>query len=136
MSIAAGVTEATFEIETVPDDIYEPDETFTVTLTAATASQGSIYNPTIGTDKTATVTIDNDEDVPTVFLSSATYETTEPFQHSYLDLVVETAPWTSISETQHESWHCRWTGLFAPNQFRCRVQWLQRHSYPRYCDHV
>ena len=77
VAISAGVTEVTFEIETVPDDIYEPDEMFTVTLTAATAAQGSSYNPTIGADQTATVTIDNDEDVPTIYLSAATYETTE-----------------------------------------------------------
>ncbi|SVB92528.1 uncharacterized protein METZ01_LOCUS245382, partial [marine metagenome] len=69
MGFAAGETVAAFTVTGLDDDIYEGDETFTITITAAddaaTADINEAENVAIGTG-TATVTITSDDPKPNV----------------------------------------------------------------------
>ena len=61
LTFAANETSQTITLNTVQDEIYEGDETFTVTLSGPS-------NAVLGTDSAATGTIVNDEALPTVTL--------------------------------------------------------------------
>jgi hypothetical protein len=63
VTIAAGQTSGAIHVATVKDNVDEPDETLTATL-------GTPTNATLGSQTTATGTIDND-DVPTITVGSA-----------------------------------------------------------------
>ena len=68
-TFAAGETEKTFTVEGLADEIYEGDETFTVTITAAdndaTADINEADHVTVATG-TATVTLTSDDPKPNV----------------------------------------------------------------------
>ena len=64
MTIGAGQTSATFTVATLDDGTDEPNETFTVTLTAANGA-------TLGANKVATTTITDNDDAPTIGTVSA-----------------------------------------------------------------
>ncbi len=59
VTVPAGSTTATADVNTVEDTHYEADETFTVTLSAPPA--GTHLNATLSSDPTATGTITNDD---------------------------------------------------------------------------
>ena len=61
LMFAIGETSGTVTISTVDDEVYEADETFTVSLTSATGA-------VLGTAKDASGTINNDETIPTLTL--------------------------------------------------------------------
>ena len=63
LTISAGSTTATFAVATLSDNVYEGDETVTVTLSNAS-------NATIS-DATGTLTITDDESAPTVTLDTS-----------------------------------------------------------------
>ncbi|MBK1987213.1 cadherin-like domain-containing protein [Sphaerospermopsis aphanizomenoides BCCUSP55] len=66
LTFAAGETEKTFTVETTQDDLFEGDETFTVTLSNATA--GAIIDDT---QDTAQGTITNDDPAPVFSIAAA-----------------------------------------------------------------
>ena len=57
VTIPAGVTSWSVMVDTVEDDVYETDETFSITLT-------SVRNAVLGTTKTGSGEIQNDEALP------------------------------------------------------------------------
>ena len=61
LTFAANETSKTIAVSTVQDEVYEANETFTVTLSGPA-------NAVLGTDRAATGTITNDESLPTVML--------------------------------------------------------------------
>ena len=71
LTFAAGTKSQTVSVAIVEDSVYEPDETFTVTLSRPS-------NATLGSPASATVTIrDNDLLPVTVSYASAAYQATE-----------------------------------------------------------
>ncbi len=65
VTFRAGETEKTVEVATVQDEVHEGDETFTVTLSDPSGA-------TLGTDASATVTIEDDDPEPAVSVADAT----------------------------------------------------------------
>ena len=68
LTLGAGSTQGTFTIATTPDATDENDETFTVTLASPST------NAKLGTAKTATGTIVDDDGTPTVSIENAEAE--------------------------------------------------------------
>ena len=68
LTLDAGTTQGTFTIATTPDTTDENDETFTVTLSSPSA------NAALGSAKTATGTIVDDDGTPTVSIEDAEAE--------------------------------------------------------------
>ena len=66
LTLAAGATSASFTVSTAEDAIDEANETFTVTLSGASPAAVTI------SDATATGTITDDDDAPTVAVGDAT----------------------------------------------------------------
>ena len=60
-TIAAGATSATVTVQVAGDTTLEPDESFTVTLQSATATQSGVTAAVNASQNTATGTIQNDE---------------------------------------------------------------------------
>ncbi len=71
VSLGAGVTSTTFTIPILPDTIDEPNETFTVTLSAPTGGA------TLGTPTTATVTITDNDAGGTIVFNPIAYTVSE-----------------------------------------------------------
>lgn len=67
VTIPAGDTSATFNVATVNDTVFEGNETFSGTITSATAGTAALTVPTQGASATATIT--DAADTPTVTLS-------------------------------------------------------------------
>ncbi len=67
VTIPAGQTSATFNVATINDDIFEGNETFSGTITSASAGTVALTVPTQGASATATIT--DAADTPTVTLS-------------------------------------------------------------------
>src|SRR5215212_7246133 len=66
LTFAAGVTAQTFTVQTTPDTLFEPDETFTVSLSNAT--NGAWISSSAGT---ATGTILNDDAAPSFAIANS-----------------------------------------------------------------
>ena len=67
VTIAAGSTSATLEVQTAGDELVEGDETFTVTISASSLPAGV----TLDTDATATVTVTEDDAATLAFDATA-----------------------------------------------------------------
>jgi len=90
LSFAPGQTNQSFAVTILDDELDEPDETFIFTLS-------NPVNATLGTPYTATLTVVDDDEPPTVQFGSATYSVGEGAGAATLNATLSAASAVSVT---------------------------------------